>query len=142
MNPSDNKNNFTSPVKWEIIAVESYDPEKGWTAREPYEKCLTWEFRQEKTTEYPDGSDEYSGILTEHFEDGHEKETEFHYYGSDKQLYIDRSVYTRDGYTDYFFNDRYRITEGGNGDYILYDLDEVETEPDDYYGRIIVAPHS
>lgn len=140
MNPPNNSKSFIPPRKWKINTSESHDTENGWTAYEPYDKCLTWEFKPERTTKYPDGTDEYSGILTEWFADGRKEEKEYYFYKSESQLYIDRSIYTPEGFTDFFFNDRYRIVAGKNNEYILYDLDEVESEPDDYYGRIIITP--
>ena len=64
------------------------------------------------------------------------EETEYAYYPADKQLYIDRSDYEPDGVCNICINDRYRVEHIRNNEYWLYDLEEVENEPEDYKFRM------
>ena len=51
-------------------------------------------------------------------------------------LYIDRSDYEPDGFVNTCINDRYRVEHIRGDEYWLYDLEDVEAEPEDYKFRM------
>lgn len=61
---------------------------------------------------------------------------DFSYYPADRQLYIDSSDYEQDGFMSTCINDRYRIERTREGEYWLYDLEDVMKEPGDYKFRM------
>lgn len=131
----ESQNIFTG--KFKVLAVYCNVQEQGWTLFKRYgHKSFRWEFIQEKEIPFPDGTVAYEGRLKEHFKDSPKEQTEFAYYPSDRQLYIDRSDYAPDGFCNICINDRYRVEHIGKNDYWLYDLEDVEKEPDDYRYRI------
>lgn len=131
----DTSNIFTG--KFKVISVYCYVQDHGWTLFKRYgHNSFTWEFDEQKVLEFSSGEVAYEGELREHFRHSPKEVTEYSYYPADKQLYIDRSDYAPDGYCNICINDRYRVEHIKGDEYWLYDLEDVEIEPDDYKVRI------
>ncbi len=95
-----------------------------------------WEFCEIGSVRFPVGSVFHSGVLRE-LRSKHEPDTtEYTYCAADRLLYIDRSDYEPDGFVNICINDRYRVEHIHGDEYWLYDLEDVENEPDDYRFRI------
>jgi len=125
--------------KFKVVSLYCYVQEQGWTLFKRYgPKSFTWEFAPEKQLDFPSGGMAYEGKLKEHFHASPKEITEFAYYPADRQLYIDRSDYELDGFINICINDRYRVEHIGGNDYWLYDLEDVEKEPEDYKFRMKV----
>lgn len=129
------ENIFTG--KFKVVSLYCFVREKGWTLFKRYgHNSFRWEFTEEKILKFQSGTVAYEGELKEYFRHSPEEITEYAYYPTDRQLYIDRSDYAPDGFCNICINDRYRIEYIREGEYWLYDLEDVENEPDDYEFRI------
>lgn len=119
------KNNVLNPFvgKWQILGWDQ-NTVKGWQKlKEHQPQEYTWEFTPEgKLIEKITGQDDFI--------------TEFSYFPDDHKLYIDRSDYCDDGYMFACYNDIYRTVIVTDCLLCLYDLEDVEVEPDDYYFRL------
>lgn len=125
--------------KWKVVSLYAYVQEQGWTLFRRYgHNSFIWEFEQTKILNFPSGEVAYEGKLKEHFIHSPKEETEYAYYPSDRQLYIDRSDYLEDGFCNICINDRYRVEHIRKNEYWLYDLEDVEKEPEDYQFKIKV----
>lgn len=134
--PEIQSNNFFTG-KWKIVSLYAYVQEQGWTLFKRYgHNSFTWEFEEDRQLNFQSGEVAYEGKLKEHFKHGHKDETEYAYYPSDRKLSIDRSDYAPDGFCNICINDRYRIERINDNDIWLYDLEDVENEPEDYCFRI------
>ncbi|MDL2320189.1 hypothetical protein LJC45_03550 [Alistipes sp. OttesenSCG-928-B03] len=63
-------------------------------------------------------------------------ETEFYWYPEERLLAIDDSVYEDDGFCSICKEDRYRVKRINRWCIMLYCLEDVEKEPDDYMYRV------
>ncbi|VDR33835.1 Uncharacterised protein [Alistipes sp. cv1] len=123
--------------KWKVVSLYCFVQEQGWTLFKRYgHNSFFWEFEEVRKLEFPTGTVAYEGRLKEHFIHSPKEETEYAYYPSDRQLYIDRSDYEPDGFCNICINDRYRAEHIRKNEYWLYDLEDVEKEPEDYRYRI------
>lgn len=131
----DSKNIFTG--KWRIAALYANVVGQGWTLFKEYEPDeFTWGFTESLRLTFPAGTFVYSGKMLEQIKDGKDFLTEFSYFAEDRQLYIDRSDYAEDGFCNICINDRYRVEQISPAELWLYDLEDVEKEPEDYRFRI------
>ncbi len=125
--------------KFKVVSLYLNVVEQGWTLFRRYgPKTFLWEFIPDKTLNFPSGTVAYEGKLHEHFRESPKEVTEFAWYPEDKQLYIDRSDYEPDGFINICINDRYRVERINKTDFWLYDLEDVENEPEDYRFRMKV----
>ncbi len=129
------ENIFTG--KWKIVSVYCYVQQQGWTFMKRYGPGdFIWEFEQERQLLSRVGESGFEGKLHEHFSDTPKGVTEYAYYPCDRKLYIDRSDYEPVGYCNICVNDRYRAEYIRENEYWLYDLEDVEKEPEDYRFRL------
>lgn len=125
--------------KFKVMSLYCYVQEQGWTLFKRYgNNSFLWEFEEERRLSFNSGAKAFEGKLKEDFEDSPKEITEYAYYPSDRQLYIDRSDYAPDGFCNICINDRYRVEHIRNNEYWLYDLEDVEKEPEDYRFRMKV----
>ena len=124
-------NPFTG--KWKIVSLYCNVVEQGWTLFKRYgHGAFVWEFCEIGSVRFPVGSVFHSGVLRE-LRSKHEPETtEYTYCSADRLLYIDRSDYEPDRFVNICINDRYRVEHIRGNEYWLYDLENVENEPEDY----------
>ncbi len=119
--------------KWRIVGLYCNVVEQRWTLFKRYgSKSFVWEFCEIGSVRFPNGSTLHSGVLRE-LRSKHEPETtEYTYCPVDRLLYIDRSDYLQpDGFVNICINDRYRVEHIRGEEYWLYDLEDVEKEPED-----------
>ena len=123
--------------KWKIVSLYCNVVEQGWTLFKRYgHGAFVWEFCEIGSVRFPVGSVFHSGVLRE-LRSKHDPETtEFTYCAADRLLYIDRSDYEPDGFVNVCINDRYRVEHIRGEEYWLYDLEDVEKEPEDYRFRM------
>lgn len=123
--------------KFKIVSLYCKIQGQGWTLFKRYGNgSFIWEFGESKTLNFSSGAVACEGNLKENFKTGPGGITGYAYYPSDSQLYIDRSGYAPDGFCDICVNDRYRVERIRDGEYWLYDLEDVKNEPEDYRLRI------
>jgi hypothetical protein len=132
---SQESNPFTG--KWRIISLYCNVVDQGWTLFKRYgSKSFVWEFCEIGSVRFPSGSVLHSGVLHEVRPKHKAETTEYSYCSADRQLYIDRSDYEPDGFVNICINDCYRVERVTETEYWLYDLEDVEKEPEDYRFRI------
>ncbi len=128
---ANDENIFTG--KWRVVSLCCNVVEQGWTLFKRYgRKSFVWEFCEIGSVRFPVGSVIHSGILRELRLKREPETTEFTYCAADRLLYIDRSDYEPDGFVNICINDRYRVEHIRGDEYWLYDLEDVEKEPEDY----------
>jgi hypothetical protein len=133
------KNEFENPFtgKWKIVSLYSNVVEQGWTLFKRYgSRSFVWEFCEIGSVRFPNGSTLHSGVLRELRSKHKPETTEYTYCPADRLLYIDRSHYEPDGFISICINDRYRVEYIRGDKYWLYDLEDVENEPEDYRFRM------
>ncbi len=123
--------------KWRIVSLYCNVVEQGWTLFKRYgSKSFVWEFCEIGSVRFPTGSTLHSGVLSESRLKYEPETTEFTYCSADRLLYIDRSDYEPDGFVNICINYRYRVEHIRGDEYWLYDLEDVEKEPEDYRFRM------
>ena len=123
--------------KWKIVSLYGYVEPLGWVLVKRYgRKGMVWEFTPLREHVFPAGSAVAEGLLIEHYPGLGAEVTEYAYYAADRLLYIDRSHIAGDDFVELCLNDRYRVEQITETDYWLYDLEDVETEPEDYRYRV------
>lgn len=113
------------------------EPGKGWVLFKIYgPDSFVWEFTEIKKIEFPSGEIAYGDKLKELRREHPPEEIEYAYYPSDQQLYVDRSDTEEDGFIGICINDRYRVGRISKNEMWLYDLEDVNQEPEDYRFRM------
>ena len=131
------KTNLTFTGKWKIVSLYGYVDPLGWVLVKRYgRKGMIWEFTPLREHVFPAGSAVTDGLLIEHYPGFGAEVTEYAYYAADRLLYIDRSHIAADGFVELCLNDRYRVATMDANTCWLYDLEDVETEPEDYRYRV------
>lgn len=121
MKPINLKSKHLFRGTWKIVSLYCNVQGQGWTLFKKYGRnSFIWTFTQK----------DYRLIEQRKGEDA--TLTEYSYFPSDKQLYIDRSDYEPDGFCNICINDRYRVEKINDSELWLYDLEDVENEPEDY----------
>jgi hypothetical protein len=129
------KNIFTG--KWRIVSLYCNVVEQGWTLFKRYgPQDFIWEFTEIASVRLPTGGVLHSGVLHEVRLKHEPQPTEYSYCPADRHLYIDRSCYEPDGFTNICINDRYRVEHIREDEYWIYDLENVEKEPEGYRFRM------
>lgn len=105
--------------KWQMVCWK-INASKGWKPLRSYsDGQFVWDFGA-------------NGKLIEHIAGEHPNITKYYYYPDESLLVIDRSDYADDGYILTCIEERYRVEFLSERYVILYDLEDVEVEPDDY----------
>lgn len=123
--------------KWKIVSLYCNVVDQGWTLFKTYGRnSFIWEFIEISSIRFPNGSILHKGHLRELCRKHEPITTEYTYCERDRLLYIDRSDYEPEGFVNICINDRYRIEHIRRNEYWLYDLEDVENEPEDYRFRM------
>lgn len=125
------RNPFTG--QWKVLSLYCNVHDQGWILFKVYgHKSFVWEFTETDKIKFPSGTVVYGGKLRELRRKEEPFETEFAYYPSDKHLYIDRSDIAEDGFINTCINERYRVERINDKDLWIYDLEDVNKEPQEY----------
>lgn len=128
------KNPFVG--KWTVEKQYYNDNALGWILYRIYGyKYFVWEFAETKKIDLPYGGVMCEGTLLETGKEMKPCLTTYMYYPCEGKLYIDRSSFLDDGFMDICENDIYRVEKVNKKDLFLYDLENVEREPQDYLFR-------
>ncbi len=131
----ESENIFTG--KWRVVSLYCNVVKQGWMLFKRYRpKSFVWEFCEIGSVRFPIGSVLHSGVLRESRPKSEPETTEYTYCAADRLLYIDRSDYEPDGFVNICINDRYWVEHIRGDEYWLYDLEDVEKEPEDYRFRM------
>ena len=131
----ENENVFIG--KWKIVSLYGYVEPLGWVLVKRYgRKSMIWEFTPLRERVFPVGGAVAEGLLLEHHPGLGADVMEYIYYATNRLLYIDRSHIAGDSFVEICLADRYRVEQITETEYWLYDLEDVETEPEDYRYRI------
>lgn len=111
---------------------------RGWKLVKKYEPdFFFWEFIPDTAPDLPPGTVSRSGTLLEYLEGGPGQETGFCWAPEENLLCIDSSYDgPGDGFCEIIVNDVYRVERTDPTDFWLYNLEQVDLEPDDYQCRI------
>lgn len=115
--------------KWQMVCWNA-NTVNGWERLNYFsDNQLTWEFQPNETHL---NETQTNGILIESAIGESPNRTKYYYYPDEKLLAIDRSDYADDGYLLACIEEHFRIDFLSNRYVLLYDLEDVEVEPDDY----------
>ena len=121
---------------WRVEGLYSHVEGQRWELVESFDdNSMLWEFTDEDQLFFKSGETAFTGLLKEHSENGTDI-TQYGYYPSDRQLFIDSSYYEPDGFCSVYINDRYRVEHIRRKEYWLYNLEDVKNEPEDYLYRL------
>lgn len=109
--------------KWQMVCWKINGP-GGWKTLKNYSdnQCI-WDFKE-------------NGKLIELIVGEHRNITKYYHYPDELLLAIDRSDYADDGYMLTCIEERYRVESLSDRYMILYDLEDVKVEPDDYTMKV------
>ena len=117
---------------WRIEGIYTCDPEQGWMFFPCIPENVRWTFTESGQFDFPDEGTAFVGTLEEHFGPDDSLETFYACYAGRRLLYIERSEVAEDGFVDLCVTDRYRIECTAPDECWLYDLEDVDREPEEY----------
>ncbi len=125
--------------QWKVGDLYECVRGKSWKRRRHHAPGgMVWEFEEELRWASASGAPVFEGKLTEHIPGRCPEATRYAYYSGTRLLFIDRSAYEPDGFCSICLDDRYRVEPRSRNKYRLYDLKEVEREPEEYTARFAI----
>ena len=125
--------------RWRVESLHFNYENKQWIEPTYASVDTRWEFVEEETFDLDEEGTLFLGTLREFFGPDELPQTYFGYNPDLRLLYIDRLDFGEDGFILSCVTDRYRVLHYEGEVYRLFNLEDVECEPDDYWAMLKIT---